>query len=212
MGKGNFRRMMLFRDHETESKRDRLEEERERRERELERRLRKLEDEDKGYRRSWEIREDNRYIDPNEYPRYPDADYGRRMPQIGFSATGKWDDSPDRMKHGGASTKSVKMNRPHLTHDEAEEWCDSMMNADGSKGGHWTMEQTAEVAKQRGINCDKNDFWAVMNMMYSDYSKIAAKHSVDTPGFYADLARAFLDDADAVDGKAYAYWDCITDK
>lgn len=208
MGKGNFRRMMLFRDHETEPKRDRLEEERERREREMERRLRKLEEEDKGYRRSWEIRENNRYYDPMEYPQ-EEPPY-RGMPQIGFSAN--TDHKQEPMHYGGASTKSVKMNRPHLTHDEAEEWCDTMVNADGTKGCHWTLEQTADVAKQRGINCDKNDFWAVMNMMYSDYCKIAAKHSVDTPGFYADLAKAFLDDADAVDGKAYAYWDCITDK
>lgn len=46
MGKTNFRRMMMLRDHDKdrEPERDRLEEERDRRERELERRLRKLED------------------------------------------------------------------------------------------------------------------------------------------------------------------------
>ena len=45
MGKTNFRRMMMLRDHDKdrEPERDRLEEERDRRERELERRLRKLE-------------------------------------------------------------------------------------------------------------------------------------------------------------------------
>lgn len=45
MGKTNFRRMMMLRDHDRdrEPERDRLEEERDRRERELERRLRKLE-------------------------------------------------------------------------------------------------------------------------------------------------------------------------
>jgi hypothetical protein len=46
MGKTNFRRMMMLRDHDKdrEPERDRLEEERDRRERELERRLRKLHD------------------------------------------------------------------------------------------------------------------------------------------------------------------------
>ena len=45
MGKTNFRRMMMLRDHDKnrEPERDRLEEERDRREREMERRLRKLE-------------------------------------------------------------------------------------------------------------------------------------------------------------------------
>lgn len=104
------------------------------------------------------------------------------------------------------------MPRQHLTHDEAEEWCDSMVNADGTKGCHWTLEQTQDVAKQRSINCDPNDFWAVMNMMYSDYCQVAKRQSVDTPGFYADMAKAFLEDADAADGKAYLYWDCIADK
>lgn len=73
-----------------------------------------------------------------------------------------------------------------------------------------TMAQ--DVAKQRNITCDPNDFWAVMNMMYSDYCQVAKRQSVDTPGFYADMAKAFLEDADAADGKAYLYWDCIADK
>lgn len=87
-----------------------------------------------------------------------------------------------------------------------------MVNADGTKGCHWTLEQTQDVAKQRNITCDPNDFWAVMNMMYSDYCQVAKRQSVDTPGFYADMAKAFLEDADAADGKAYLYWDCIADK
>ena len=121
---------------------------------------------------------------------------------VGTGATGQ----------GGADIRSIKMPRQHLTHDEAEEWCDSMVNADGTKGCHWTLEQTQDVAKQRNITCDPNDFWAVMNMMYSDYCQVAKRQSVDTPGFYADMAKAFLEDADAADGKAYLYWDCIADK
>lgn len=100
----------------------------------------------------------------------------------------------------------------HLTLEDAKLWTSKMQNADGTKGCHWTLEQTQDVAKQRNINCDPNDFWAVMNMMYSDYCQVAKRQSVDTPGFYADMAKAFLDDTDAVDGKAYLYWDCIADK
>ena len=216
MGKNNFRRMMMFRDHDKdrEPERDRLEEERDRREREMERRLRKLEEGgNDDYRRAWRIEEQNRYIDPYPKSRYPDVEYrDRRMPQIGFSQSGDWNKSAGQYEHGGADSRSIKMPRPHLSHDEAEEWCDSMMNADGTKGCHWTLEQTQEVAKQRNINCDPNDFWAVMNMMYSDFCQVAKRQSVDTPGFYADMAKAFLEDTDAVDGKAYLYWDCIADK
>lgn len=100
----------------------------------------------------------------------------------------------------------------HLTLEDAKRWTSKMQNADGTKGCHWTLEQTQDVAKQRNITCDPNDFWAVMNMMYSDYCQVAKRQSVDTPGFYADMAKAFLEDTDAVDGKAYLYWDCIADK
>lgn len=100
----------------------------------------------------------------------------------------------------------------HLTIEDAKRWTSKMQNADGTTGSHWTLEQTQDVAKQRNINCDPNDFWAVMNMMYSDYCQVAKRQSVDTPGFYADMAKAFLEDTDAVDGKAYLYWDCIADK
>lgn len=100
----------------------------------------------------------------------------------------------------------------HLTLDDAKRWTSKMQNADGTTGSHWTLEQTQDVAKQRNITCDPNDFWAVMNMMYSDYCQVAKRQSVDTPGFYADMAKAFLEDADAADGKAYLYWDCIADK
>ena len=112
-------------------------------------------------------------------------------------------------EHGGANSRSIKMPRPHLSYDEAEEWCDNMINADGTKGCHWTLEQTQDVAKQRNINCDPNDFYAAMNMMYSDYCMIAKSYGIDTANFYADLAAAFLTDKDAVPGKIVEYWETI---
>lgn len=160
MGKTNFRRMMMLRDHDRdrEPERDRLEEERDRREREMERRLRKLEGGNDRY--PYYPQEENRYIDPYPIPRYPDVEYGRKMPQIGFSQNGDWDKRSGRYERGSADSRSIRMPRQHLTHDEAEEWCDSMVNADGTKGCHWTLEQTQDVAKQRNINCDPNDFWS----------------------------------------------------
>ena len=106
----------------------------------------------------------------------------------------------------------VERHPEHLSKADAESWVSRMKNSDGTVGAHWTFEQTQDVAKQRNITCDPNDFWAVMNMMYSDYCQVAKRQSVDTPGFYADMAKAFLEDTDAVDGKAYLYWDCIADK
>ena len=108
MGKTNFRRMMMLRDHDKdrEPERDRLEEERDRRERELERRLRKLEGGNDRY--PYYPQEENRYIDPYPIPRYPDVEYGRKMPQIGFSQNGDWDKRSGQYEHGGADMMRPK--------------------------------------------------------------------------------------------------------
>lgn len=99
----------------------------------------------------------------------------------------------------------------HLTLEDAKRWTSKMQNADGTKGCHWTLEQTQDVAKQRNINCDPNDFWTAMNMMYSDYCTVARSYSADNQNFYADMAAAFLRDKDAVPGKIVKYLDVIVD-
>lgn len=209
MGKTNFRRMMMLREHDKnrEPERDRLEEERDRRERDMERRLRKLEGGNDRY--PYYPQEENRYIDPYPIPRYPDVENGRRMPQIGFSQTGSWDDSSRQYEHGGASGKAVMMPHPHLTRDEAEEWCDRMKNADGTTGPHWSYDQATQLMTQRNLTCNPVDFWAALCMMYSDYSKVARAYSADNPNFYADMAAAFLCDEDAVKDKLVQYWEHI---
>lgn len=209
MGKTNFRRMMMLREHDKnrEPERDRLEEERDRREREMERRLRKLEGGNDRY--PYYPQEENRYIDPYPIPRYPDVENGRRMPQIGFSQTGSWDDSSRQYEHGGASGKAVMMPHPHLTRDEAEEWCDRMKNADGTTGPHWSYDQATQLMTQRNLTCNPVDFWVALCMMYSDYSKVARAYSADNPNFYADMAAAFLCDEDAVKDKLVQYWEHI---
>lgn len=80
-----------------------------------------------------------------------------------------------------------------------------MVNEDGSFGGHWTLEQTTAVAKNNGVEFDhfnEYDWCYVMNMLYSDYyGSIPNETSV-----YLKMAKKFLDDKDAKDGKAYRYW------
>ena len=81
----------------------------------------------------------------------------------------------------------------------------SMQNEDGTTGGHWTVEQTTQVAQQNGITFDTfNEFdWNyVMNMMYSDYYG-AVNNSVDS---YFKLAKKFLMDKDSGKGKALKYY------
>lgn len=101
------------------------------------------------------------------------------------------------------------MPHPHLTRDEAEEWCDRMKNADGTTGPHWSYDQATQLMTQRNLTCNPVDFWVALCMMYSDYSKVARAYSADNPNFYADMAAAFLCDEDAVKDKLVQYWEHI---
>lgn len=92
-----------------------------------------------------------------------------------------------------------------MTRQDAESWVSRMKNADGSVGAHWPMEKTEQVRAQRGIHCDPVKFWVAMNMMYSDYCEAAKKNNASTVDFFADMAKAFLDDADAEPDKLARY-------
>ena len=96
-----------------------------------------------------------------------------------------------------------------LDRQTAEEWASKMENADGTKGPHWGMDKTEQAREQRGIKCDPLQFWLAMNMMYSDYCKVAEKLNVSNLDFYACMAHAFLDDKDAQPEKLARYYDYV---
>lgn len=102
----------------------------------------------------------------------------------------------------------------HLTKEQAERWVEQMRGADGSHGGRWKWNEIRQYAQNFGISGEPKmiEFFAIINAMASDYSKIAKKYGVDKVDFYADLAKAWLDDVDAVPGKAMIYYDCIVRK
>lgn len=96
-----------------------------------------------------------------------------------------------------------------LTRDDAEEWTRHMRNADGSRGEHWSYEQTEQVRKQHGYDCNPTAFYAAMNMAYSDYYTTAQEFGLNNPDFYANIAHDFLDDEDAIPNKIAVYRECI---
>ena len=96
--------------------------------------------------------------------------------------------------------------------ETARNWVRQMRHADGGSGEHWTMEQTNHVMKQRGIDCHPAEFYAIMNAMWSDYSKVADKFGVNNVDFWAELTKAFLTDKDAEPDKAALYYECIVKK
>ena len=102
-----------------------------------------------------------------------------------------------------------KPDYPKLDERTANEWVRSMHNEDGSKSPHWTMDQIKQVIKQKGLDLEPAEFFAIMNALYSDYDPIFKKHGVSKIEFYADMAKAWLEDKDAVKNKAMAYYECI---
>lgn len=94
---------------------------------------------------------------------------------------------------------------PHLTKECATYWVSEMHNEDGTKGQHWTIEQTTQVAKQYGVNFDKynaDEWYAVMNMIYSDfYGAIPNDVSV-----YVKMSQKWLNDKDVPEGKLFYYY------
>lgn len=99
----------------------------------------------------------------------------------------------------------------------AEEWVHSMRNSDPAHptGGRWTMDELKPLAQKYGIPTDGEayyEFYAMTNAMYSDYAEVAKKFGISSPEFYACMAKAWLKDKDAMDGKTALYYRYIVKK
>lgn len=113
----------------------------------------------------------------------------------------------------GAEEKHQKGSSEHqhkeLDQRTAQEWTQKMESEDGSKGPRWTIEQVKPLMMQVRFTGNPLEFWAIMNALYSDYCMVAEKYGVSRPEFFAELAKAWLEDKDAVPNKAAMYYDCI---
>lgn len=99
-----------------------------------------------------------------------------------------------------------------VTPEKAEEWTKEMKNSDGTKGAHWSQEQTRTLMDRvGGQNLDPLEFYVAANMMYSDYCKTAKKFNVDNADFYGYMAKDFLEDKDAGKGKLAKYFEIVVD-
>lgn len=102
-----------------------------------------------------------------------------------------------------------------MSHKDIENWKNHMKNQDGTMGEHFKKEQVMQAARQIGVNPEEygeHIFPLVMNMMYSDYCAVAKKFGLDRPDFYAELAKAFLNDKDfggEPEEKVWLYYQCI---
>lgn len=91
----------------------------------------------------------------------------------------------------------------------AREWIESMKSED-EQGAPWISEEDVKpFMMQVKFEGNPAEFWAIMNAVYTDYSHVARRYGINKPEFYAELAKAWLEDEDAVPDKAAIYYDCI---
>lgn len=149
-----------------------------------------------------------------------DVEMRRRRRKDGtFMHYGGEERGSEPIRFGGMVAMEGGKHKGHqkMTREMAEEWVESMEGSDPAKprGGKWTMEQVKPIAQKYGVPTEGEkfyEFWAVMNAMYSDYYPVAKKYNVLTPDYFADLAMAFINDKDAVEGKTAMYYECIVEK
>ena len=138
--------------------------------------------------------ERRRYADPRGYERERPMEHHREFAQtqktvgkIGFA----------------------KEHDEGMSWEMAREWVDGMKNSDGSRGAKWHIDQIEQLMKKKHIDCDPMEFWAVMNSLYSDFGKTMKDFGCATIDLFAALTLAWLEDEDAVDDKAEAYFEHI---
>ena len=117
-----------------------------------------------------------------------------------------------------AMRDSSEMKYGKMSHEDIEKWCEKLENSDGTRGKHFKKDQIEHVAKQVGVDMHRyggeQNFCMAVNMMYADYCSVAKKFGADTPVFYAEMAKAFLDDKDfrgEPEEKLWLYYKCIVE-
>ena len=88
---------------------------------------------------------------------------------------------------------------PFKDKESAECAVSHLENEDGTKGGHWSFEETSKIAEKEGV--DKFVFHYVLNMIYSDFYD-----SRMSENDYVKYALKFMKDKDAPKDKASLYY------
>lgn len=166
---------------------------------------------DNDVRRRNTGREDGEFSEQGEQERYPMSRYN---PQRGASMhhghQGKIRYMQGGMKQHGMPRGYI----PPLTREKAEHWVRSM-DGENEKGETWSFEEIEKLAEKHGIPKQEKkivEFYAVMNMLASDYYKVAEKFDVLDDEFFVCMAKAFIEDKDAVPDKVAMYYECIANK
>lgn len=167
---------------------------------------------DNDIRRRNTGREDGYFSEQGEHQRYPTGAYGGQMRMSAQQGGMK----QQQMRMGGMKQHGMPEGYvPPLTRDKAMEWVQGMQGEGGSDGETWTFEEIEEIAKKNGIPKQEKklvELYAVMNMLASDYYTVAEEFDVLNDEFFVCMAKAFINDKDAVPDKVAMYYECIAKK
>ena len=100
---------------------------------------------------------------------------------------------------------------PHFNEEHARKAVSKMENEDGSRGQHWSLEETTSLANQYGVRLDeefnKYDWYVALNMVYSDYYKVIVNMTgSNSSKYFVELAKAWICDKDIDEGKMWYYY------
>ena len=176
--------------------------------------------ESKYSRMGMEENRDQGRMDMGHYPFQMSMGGGEHMNQIGFQPgrgmenvyymDGEYRNKEDVTRRGHSMQNAQMHTSDKLTKAMADEWMEGLKNEDGTSGPHWTMEQTKQVMAQKGVSMEPVEFYAAINAIYSDFSKVFKKHGVgDKIDFYVDMAKAFAEDKDAQPDKLARYFQYV---
>lgn len=100
---------------------------------------------------------------------------------------------------------------PHFNEEYARKAVNKMENEDGSRGPHWSIEETTQFANQYGVNLNgkfnRYDWYVALNMIYSDYYRVIMQiTNSNSTKHYVEFAKAWLNDKDIDEGKMWYYF------
>lgn len=103
---------------------------------------------------------------------------------------------------------------PHFNEEHARKAVMKMENEDGTRGPHWSLEETSALASQYGISLsgkfNRYDWYVALNMVYSDYYKVLLNITgSNNVKHYVEFAKAWLNDKDIDEGKMWYYYQYV---
>lgn len=96
-----------------------------------------------------------------------------------------------------------KEHGPHFNEEYARKAVMKMENEDGTRGPHWSLEETTTLASQYGIalgsKFNRYDWFVALNMVYSDYYRVIMNITGSNNTTQSLLRNALQEDVQAGD-------------